>query len=90
MDENDPAVDRAVGEHGAVGDAGDAQARAELVAEVVGESCSPLIGYDGVLGGGAEGPVGLGAVDPHPLPHAAGNLEGVQSAHPVLLPDDGA
>ena len=72
VDQDGLAVDRAVGEDRAVGgDAGDAQARAELVADVVGQGDGLVVGYDGVLGGGAEGPVGLGAVDPHPLPDPA-------------------
>jgi hypothetical protein len=52
------AVHRTVGEHGAVGgDARDAQGCAELVAEVVGQRDGQACGYDGVLGGRAEGPV---------------------------------
>ncbi len=71
VDQNQSAVDRAVGEDGAVGgDAGDAEARPQLVTEVVGQRCGLVVGYDGVLGGGAEGAVGLGAVYPDPLSDA--------------------
>lgn len=71
VDQDQLAADRAVGEDGAVGgDAGDAEARAQLVTEVVGQECGLVVGYDGVLGGGAEGAVGLGAVYPDPLSHA--------------------
>lgn len=71
--QNQSTVDRAVREDGAVGgDPGDAQARAEFVVEVVGQGDGLVVGHDGVLGGGAEGAVGLGPVHPHPLPHAPG------------------
>jgi hypothetical protein len=50
-------------------DAGDAEAGADPVVDLVGQIHCQLVGDDGVMGGGAEGPVGLGAVDPHPLPH---------------------
>lgn len=67
MHQHEPAIDRAVGEHGPVGgDPGNAQARPEFVAQVLGQRHRQILGYDGVLGGGAEGPVGLGAVHPHP------------------------
>lgn len=49
MDQHQLAVDRAVGEHGAMGgDAGDAQRRAEFVAEVVGQRDSQADRYDRV------------------------------------------
>ncbi len=72
VDQHQFAVDGAVGEDGAVrGDAGDAQARAEVVGQVVGQWDGEVAGDDGVLGGGAEGAVGLGAVHPHARPDVA-------------------
>ena len=42
MDQDRLAVDRAVGEHRAMGgDAGDAQARADLVADLIGQMLRP-------------------------------------------------
>jgi hypothetical protein len=46
VDEHELPVDRAVGEDGAVGgDPGDAEARAEVVAEVVGQGDGLVVGY---------------------------------------------
>ena len=65
MDQHALAVDRAVGEYGAMGgDAGDAQARADLVADRIGQGYGLRGRDDDELGRGAERPVGLGAVDP--------------------------
>jgi hypothetical protein len=62
------SVDRAVGEHGPVsGDPGDPEASAELIGEVVGKQDGQIGGYDGVLGSGAERPIRLGPIHPHPL-----------------------
>ena len=65
VDEHRRAVDRAVAEHRAVGgDARDAEARTELVADLVRQRDGLLGGHDRELGGRAERAVGLGAVDP--------------------------
>ena len=71
MDEDGRAVDGTVDEDGAVGgDAGDAEAGAELVGHAVGEADGEEVGTTMKLGGGAEGTVGLGAVHPYPLSDA--------------------
>ena len=55
-----------------------------------GSGTARSAGYDGVLGGGPEGPVGLGAVDPHPLSDAAlvdALADGVDDAGRVAVRD---
>jgi hypothetical protein len=67
-------VDRAVGENRSVGgDARDAQARADLVGDVGGQVHGQVRGDDRRLRGRPERPVGLRAVDPHPMPIRAGS-----------------
>ena len=91
VDEDRRAFDRPVAEDGAMGgDAGNAQTRAHLVADVVGERDRLVGGHHGELRGGAEGPVGLGAVDPDAL-SGPGRVDAVadrvDDARPVAVRD---
>ena len=71
VDEHGPAGHRTVGEHGPVGgDPGYPQARAELVVDLVGQHHRGDLRDDGELRSGAVRAVGLGVVDPDPLPAA--------------------
>jgi hypothetical protein len=57
---------------------------------VVGQRDGEVAGDDGVLGGGTEGAVGLGAVHPHALPDAArvdAVADGVDDAGGVAVRD---
>lgn len=72
MNEDRRALDRSVAEDSAVGgDPRDAKARSDLVRDAIGQLDGVILGHDGELRGGAEGPIGLGAVDPDALSDAA-------------------
>ena len=71
MDKNRCAGHGPVAEHGPVGgDTRDTQTRAELVGGGVRQVDGKVVIHGDVLRGGAEGTIGLGAVDPHAPPNA--------------------
>ena len=86
------AGDRAVAEHGPVSrDPRNSQARAHLVGDFIDERNGLQVGHAGQLRGGAEWPVRLCAIGPHPLPDPAAVhavADGVDHAGTVAVRDD--
>jgi hypothetical protein len=92
LDENRLAGDRAVAEDRAVrGDAGNPEARARLIVDVVGELHSLVSRHGGQLRRSSEGTVRLRPVHPHTLSDSAGVYalsDGVDDAGAVAVRND--
>jgi hypothetical protein len=73
------------------GDAGDAEAGADVVGNVVRQRDRLVSGNGGVLRGGADGSLGLGAIDPDMLAYKSfGNVgaASIDASRPIAVRND--